>query len=132
MPRLRQFLYALAEWQTFSFTLDQGALSGDSNEPEFEANHTSIVDTRFNVNFHEPHNQFDYDGGNVLFLDNVKVEVINKPTAPPVETTPVTMAEWNFDDEGKTAGNEYHYQWSQNSNQPLSSAKPATLGKTAS
>lgn len=127
------------EWTTFRMTLDEGGVAGDVNAAAFETNYNTTSELRFNVNFHEPHNQFDYDGVNVLFLDNVKVEVINKPTTPPVETTPVTMAEWNFDDEGKTAGNEYHYQWSQNSNQPLSSGgnnvnglDPNTLGKDGS
>ena len=106
-----------AEWQTFSFTLDQGALSGDSNEPSFETNHTSIVDTRFNVNFHEPHTRFGYDSDNVLYVDNVNLEVVDKPVVPPVETFPVTMAEWNFDD--KPAWYQYNYGWVAEGGEPL-------------
>lgn len=123
-----------AEWQTFSFTLDEGSLSGDSNEASFSTNHTSIADLRFAVNFHEPHNRFGYDSGNALFLDNVQLQVVDKPTAPPVETVPVTMAEWNFDD--KLVGYEYHYDWSANENRAVVTAgnnpggnDPNTLGK---
>ena len=106
-----------AEWQTFRFTLDQGSLSGDSNESSFETNNTSIVDVRFNVNFHEPHTRFGYDAGNTLFLDNVKLEVVDKPVTPPVEKFPVTMAEWNFDD--KTAWYQYNYGWVAEGGEPL-------------
>lgn len=106
-----------AEWKTYSFTLNQGSLSGDSNEPMFETNHTATSELRFNINFHEPHPAFDYDAGNALYLDNVKLEVVAVPTAPPVETTPVTMAEWNFDD--KTVWYEYHYGWVAEQGEPL-------------
>lgn len=126
-----------ADWTTFRMALDQGGIAGDVNAAAFETNYNTTTELRFNVNFHEPHNQFDYDGGNVLFLDNIKVEVIDKPTTPPVETTPVIMADWNFDD--KTVGNIYNYQWSQNANSPFATggnnangSDPNTVGKDSS
>ncbi|MGZ8919588.1 MAG: hypothetical protein ACXW3L_01260 [Limisphaerales bacterium] len=126
-----------AEWQTFSFHLDEGSVSGDSNESSFSTNHTSTSEIRFNVNFHEPHSRFGYDSENALYLDNVKLEVIDKPTAPPVETVPVTMAEWNFDN--LPVFNEYHYDWSANENRAIvtagnnaNGADPNTLGKNES
>ncbi|HEX7860496.1 MAG TPA: hypothetical protein VF773_09235 [Verrucomicrobiae bacterium] len=126
-----------AEWTTFRIALDEGSLPSDVSAAAFETNYTATTQLRFNVNLHEPHNQFDYDAGNVLFLDNVKVEAINRPTTPPVTLTPVTMAEWNFDD--KPVGNVYSYQWSQNANQPVPTAgnnpnggDPNTVGKDGS
>lgn len=105
------------EWTTFRFTLDQGSISGDSSEASFSTNFNAMSEIRFNVNFHEPHNQFGYDGPNALFVDNVKVEVVDRPTTPPVETTPVIMAEWNFDD--KTVWYEYNYNWVSPGGEPL-------------
>ena len=126
-----------SEWKTFSFPLDEGSLSGDSNEASFETNHTSTSEVRFNVNFHEPHSRFGYDVDNALYLDNVKLEVIDKPTVPPVEKVPVTMAEWNFDD--KPVWYEYHYEWSANENHAIATGgnnfngeSPNTLGRDES
>lgn len=123
-----------SEWTTFQINLGDGSVAGDVNAPAFETNYTATSALQFNVNIHEPHNQFGYDWDNALFLDNLKFEVIDKPTTPPVETTPVTMAEWNFDD--STVGNIYNYQWSANASSPIVTAgnnanggDPNTVGK---
>lgn len=124
------------EWQRFTFDLSEGTLGDNTTEEEFVARLAETTDIRFNVNFHDPHNAFGYDGWtpeNVFLLDNVQLEVVDKPAETPLPTFGVPMAEWNFDDQ--VADYEYHYGWSQNEVQPIVTAgnnaggnDPNTLG----
>ncbi len=101
-----------ADWKRYTFDLSQGALGDNTSDTAFALRHAEINDVRFNVNLHEPHTAFGYDADNEFYLDNVKLEVVNRPSTPPVPMRGVTVVDWNFDD--KPVDNEYHYEWSQN------------------
>ena len=103
---------ATDQWKTFSFTLDQGALGDNTSDTVFAQFAGSTTEVRFNVNLHEPDHSFGFDAGNAVYLDNAKLEVIDRPDVAPVPTVGVALADWNFDD--KTVDYEYHYDWSQN------------------
>jgi hypothetical protein len=126
-----------AEWKTFTFTLDQGGLGDNTSEADLALNHTNTSEVRFNVNMHEPHNAFDFDSGNTLYLDNLKLQVINRTAVPPPQYFGVIMADWNFDDKPVTS--EYHFEWSQNDTHVIPTAgnnlndtDPNTVGKDGS
>ena len=112
-----------SDWQTFTFNLADGAFGDGTSAAMFAEHGLATSELRFNVNFHEPHNAFGYEwvgDENALYLDNMIVEVIDRPTETSEPKVGVTMAEWNFDDQ--TVDYEYHYQWSQNEYQPVVTA----------
>lgn len=101
-----------SEWQTFTFKLDQGSLGANTTEADFAQYHGETTDIRFNVNMHEPFNAFGNDGDNALYIDNVKLEVVDHPPVVLTPTYATTLLDWNMDD--KPLWSEYHYDWSQN------------------
>lgn len=104
-----------ADWKTFTFNLADGSVGAGTLDADFAAHHSEVSDIRFNVNLHEPFNAFGYDADNELYLDNVKLEVINRPTVTtPTATFGKTIVDWNMDD--KAPWYEYHYDWSANDN----------------
>jgi hypothetical protein len=117
------------EWKTYRFNLADGALaSGGSNPPniddaEFALRHGNVRSLSFNVNFHEPFNQFGYDADNAFMLDNVKLEVLQRAPIVVKPTYPVNIVDWNFDD--KPVWYDYNYRWSQNDNLPTFSTTRA-------
>ncbi|HYE33471.1 MAG TPA: hypothetical protein VEH27_18755 [Methylomirabilota bacterium] len=123
-----------AEWRTYTYDLSEGSFAENTSERTFAANGTNTTDLRFNVNFHDPHNRFGYDAENVLMLDDVAIQLVAQPKAPEVPKYGVPILAWNFDDTNLWF--EYHYQWSQNTINPVSSAEanvnggaPNTVGK---
>jgi hypothetical protein len=104
-----------ADWKTFSFNLVDGSLGNNSLDADFAAHYTEITDLRFNMNFHEPFNAFGYDADNAVYIDNVKLDVIARPTVTtPGPTFAKSIVDWNMDE--KPVWYEYHYDWSQNDN----------------
>jgi len=126
-----------SEWKTFTFPLDQGSLGANTVDADFAAHHGETSDIRFNVNFHEPFNAFGYDADNAFYLDNVKLQVVARPTTAPTPTYTVPILDWNMDDKG--VWYEYNYDWSQNDNHLTRTASnnannsnPNTLGVNGS
>ena len=104
-----------SEWKTFRFNLLDGSLGDGTSDANFEARRGEVTDLRFNVNFHEPFNAFGYDGDNEFYLDNIKVEVIERPTVTtPTPTFARPIVDWNMDD--KPVWYVYSYDWSANDN----------------
>lgn len=115
-------------WQTFSFTLDQASLADGTMDADLVAHHAEVSDIRFNVNLHEPFNQFGYDWDNALYLDNIKLEVVSRPIVTETPTYAKAIVDWNMDD--KPAWSEWHYDWSQNENKAIFTGGNATGSNT--
>ncbi len=117
-----------SNWQTFVFTLDQGGIADGKTEADFIAYRFQDCNPRFNVNFHQPEGGWDFDADNTFYLDDIRLEVVQKaPPPPPPPTVPVVMLEWNMDDK---PGWGYYggYNWSQNANLPIFTYNEADAG----
>jgi hypothetical protein len=108
-----------SNWQNYVFTLDQGSIADGKTEADFIAYRFQGCNPRFNINIHQPEGAWDFDADNNLYVDNIRLEVVQKaPPPPPPPTAPVTMLDWNMDD--RPLGASYGgYNWSQNSYLPL-------------
>jgi hypothetical protein len=98
-----------SNWTHYVFTLNQGGIGGGS-DASFAAYRTAISEPRFGCNLHMPNAAFGYDVDNAIYVDNIKLEVI-EPDPAPVQppTVEVVIADWNFDD--KPAVNLYAYTY---------------------
>jgi hypothetical protein len=104
-------------WQTFRVKLSDGSVAtGDGKvfDEDFAARHDQVSSLQFAVNLHEPFRAFGYDADNALYLDNVKLEVIDRGATGPQPTYAKTILDWNLDDKGLWY--DYGpYDWSANS-----------------
>jgi hypothetical protein len=130
---------ARTNWTHYVRTLEDGGLGDNTSERIFAEAYRSISDVRYNVNVHEPHQYFGFDGdnwiennlNNSIMLDNLKLEVIVRPvdTTPPLPTFTEVIADWNLDD--KPLDYSYGgYTWSQiNDVQPVFTYDSAAAGE---
>jgi hypothetical protein len=113
-----------SNWTHYVFHLDQGNYIGADGQPQ--TSYTTftngiaigITEVRFNQNQPNP-TEFGPDADNAIYIDNVKLEVLEYagPPPPPPPTVPLTILDWNLDDK---AGWGYFggYNWSANSYLP--------------
>ena len=112
--------YPGSNWAHFTFTLEDGGF-GDGTTYTIFTNGivAGVTAVSFNQNQHLPHDQFGFDDDNVIYLDNIKLEVIQYagPPPPPPPTVPFTILDYNFDDRTLwwSSGG---WAWSQNAFQP--------------
>ncbi len=86
-------------WQHHVFTLDQGNINGGKTMLDFILHRALIDEPRFGVNFHMPHDNWGYDGDNALYIDNIRLDVVQQlppPPAPP--KVPLAVFDYNWDD----------------------------------
>jgi hypothetical protein len=123
-----------ADWQTYSFNLNDGSLGDNTADADFLAHHAETTEVRLGLNLDQPAGAFGYDADNAVDLNDAKLEVVSRPTSTtPTPTFTVPIVDWNFDD--KPAWYSYPYQYSQNENVPVATAdnnannsKPNALG----
>jgi hypothetical protein len=70
-------LTARSNWTHYAFALNQGSVGGGS-ESLFALHHTSVNNLLFGCNWHLPGTAFGYDTNNVMYIDNLKVELISR------------------------------------------------------
>lgn len=104
-------------WQTIRVKLSDGTVAtggGKVFDEDFAARHDQVTGLQFAVNMDQPFNAFGYDDNNALYLDNVKLEVIDRGETGPQPTYAKTILDWNLDDKGLwfTYG---PFDWSENS-----------------
>ena len=68
---------ARSNWTHYAFTLNQGSIGGGSDSL-FALYHTHVNDLMFGCNWHLPGTAFDYDTNNVMYIDNLRVELISR------------------------------------------------------
>ena len=68
---------ARSNWTHYAFALNQGSVGGGSSSL-FALYHTNVNNLVFGCNWHLPGAAFDYDTNNVMYIDNLKVELINR------------------------------------------------------
>jgi hypothetical protein len=100
----------------FTFALSDGGLA-DSSDATFAAGYQGITSLQFNVNRHVPSDSFGFDWDNAIVVDNLQLEVIDKPIVIPPPLVPVAALEWNMDDKPLWYGYG-GYNWSENSYLP--------------
>jgi hypothetical protein len=117
-----------SNWQTFVFTLDQGNIADGKTEADFITYRFEGCNPRFNINLHQPEGAWEFDADNMLYVDDIRLEVVQKaPPPPPPPTAPIVVLEWNMDDKpgwGFYGG----YNWSQNSYLPVFTYNEADAG----
>lgn len=94
-----------SNWTHFVFTLDQGSYISADGQPTTSYSTftngilTGITAVQFNQNHPNP-SQFGFDADNAIYLDNVKLEVLQYagPPPPPPPKQAVTIFDYNFDD----------------------------------
>ncbi len=125
-----------SNWTHYVYHLDAGSFGGDGTTPEQPTSYTTftngvvagITGIEYNQNQHMPHDQFGFDDDNVIYLDNIKLEVIQAagPPPPPPPRVPFTVFDYNFDDRNVWwAWPQYPATttgWSANANQATYSA----------
>ncbi len=110
-----------SNWTHFVYRLDDANVDTGTPEKNLNLYGNLINSVNYNLNVHMPSDSFGFDYANYIYLDNVKLEVINN-TNPPPPTPPsfgVTMAEWNFDDKDLWYTYNGAYNWSANSTLPI-------------
>ena len=94
-----------SNWQDYVFTLDQGNIADGKTEEDFILYRFQGCNPRFNINYHQPEGNWDYDADNAVYIDNIRLEVVQKaPPPPPPPKVPLTIVEWNMDDKGLSYG----------------------------
>jgi hypothetical protein len=117
-----------SNWAHFVFHLDEGGYAEGTSYETFTNGislnnpNGGVTSLGMNQNQHRPHPQFGFDTDNAIFLDNLKLEVIQYegPPPPPPPKVAYAIFDYNFDDKDvwwawpslptTTAG------WSQNAN----------------
>ena len=90
---------ASSNWQHFVYTLDQGSIANGKTDLDFVLYRLLINEPRFGVNYHMPHDRFDYDGDNAVYLDNIQLQVVRSlPPPPPPPKVAFTVFDYNWDD----------------------------------
>lgn len=95
-----------SNWTHYRFTLDDGTwISADGVSTSYEKFTNGIVvgieDVQFNQNQPEPR-EYGPDWDNYIYLDNIKLEVLQYagPPPPPPPKVGLTVMDYNFDDKG--------------------------------
>lgn len=105
-----------SNWTHFTYTLDAGGFAESTTYTTF-TNGLSLGITTVECaqNQHMPNDQFGFDDTNVVYLDNIKLEVLqySGPPPPPPPTAPVTILDYNFDDRPLGWFNPTGFNWSQ-------------------
>ncbi len=85
--------------QHYVFTLDQGTIADGKTDRDFILYRTLIDEPRFGVNFHMPHDGFDYDFDNAVYIDNIRLDVVQAvPPPPPPPKVAFPLFDYNWDD----------------------------------
>lgn len=88
-----------SNWQHYSLTLDQGSPADGKTMRDFILYRSSLSDPRFGFNLHMPHDTFDYDWDNAVYIDNIRLDVIQKAPPPPEPPkVPFAIFDYNWDD----------------------------------
>jgi hypothetical protein len=103
-------LSAGSNWTHYAYTLDQGGIGGGSEE-DFALYQSVINNINFAMNWNNP-DAFGYDGDNAIYLDNVRLDVIQRAATNPPPIVDIPILFWNFDDKPVTYN--YAYTYSQN------------------
>lgn len=64
-----------SNWTHYVFLLSQATLGGGTLESNFLQNHTNVNNLVFGVNFHQPGSTFGFDSNNVVWIDNIRLEL---------------------------------------------------------
>ena len=64
-----------SNWTRFVFLLSQASLGGGTSDDTFLRYHTNVNNLVFGVNFHQPGNGFGFDSNNVVWIDNIRVDL---------------------------------------------------------
>jgi hypothetical protein len=113
-------------WTRFRLPLGEGGIGGGS-ERNLMLYSSSIDSVAFNVNFPNPGDDFGFDPGNLVYMDNVRLEVISRPAStnePPLVGIPIV--DWNFDN--KPTDYNYEYNWSANEVMPVFTGSREAVG----
>lgn len=97
-----------SNWTHFVFTLDAGAYGDNTTYATFTNGILNgITGIEFNQNQHMASDQFGFDSNNVIYMDNIKLEVISYagPPPPPPPKVAHTIFDYNFDDR------DVWYEW---------------------
>jgi len=113
-----------SNWTRYTFLLSEadglGGNPGTISNWVFAVENYMIFGMNWNFNFHQPDGRFGFDEDNVVYVDNLRLDLIVKTGTPPVlpPTELVTVLDWNMDDKPLffTYGG---YNWSQNNYLPL-------------
>lgn len=118
-----------SNWTHFTFTLNEGYFGEGTTYQSFVRGVLAgITSLSFNNNLHMPHAQFGFDGDNAVYVDNIRLQVVQYEAPPPVPPTEeLTILDWNMDD--KPLWFSYGgYNWSQNSYLPTFTFDAAAAG----
>lgn len=99
-----------SNWTHYVFTLDLANVDGNGNWDRFLQYKDVMSDVRFGCNWHQPDPSFGFDDDNHVFIDNVKVWVIERVPVVPLPKVPFAILDWNMDDKG------LGYAWSAGTN----------------
>jgi hypothetical protein len=64
-----------SNWTRFVFLLSQATPGGGTSDGTFLLHHTNVNNLVFGVNFHQPGTGFGFDSNNVVWIDNIRVEL---------------------------------------------------------
>jgi hypothetical protein len=102
---------ATSNFTHFVYLLDQGSVAAGSAD-DFATYLSAINNINFAMNWNNPE-AFGYDSDNAIYIDNVKLEVIQHgATLPSPPTVDIPILYWNFDD--RPVYYNYPYTYSQN------------------
>ncbi len=105
-----------SNWMHFTYNLEAGGYADNTTYESFSngiiAGITAIECAQ---NQHMPNDQFGFDDNNVVYLDNIKLEVLqySGPPPPPPPTVPFAILDYNFDDKPLWWFNNPGFNWSQ-------------------
>jgi hypothetical protein len=112
-------------WTRFRLPLGEGGIGGGS-ERNLLLYTSSINSIAFNVNFPNPGDDFGFDPGNLVYMDNIRLEVISQPSTNEPPLVGVRILDWNCDD--KRTDYNYEYNWSANEILPVFTGARAAEG----
>ncbi len=65
-----------SNWTHFAFRLSQGSVGGGS-DAIFAQYHTNVNNLMLGVNFHRPGGAFGFDSNNVVYIDNIRLDLLS-------------------------------------------------------
>jgi hypothetical protein len=95
-----------SNWTHFVFTLAEGSFISADGQPQtsyqtfLDGLLAGITSVRFNQNHPEP-TEFGFDDDNAIYLDNVKLEVVQYDAPPPPPPPRVALNIFEYDQDGK-------------------------------
>ncbi len=88
-----------SNWTHFVYTLADGGFADGTTFTSFTNGIvTGITVVECAQNQHMPSDQFGFDEDNVVYLDNIKLEVLTYAGPPPPKVPLGSILDWNFDD----------------------------------